>query len=279
MILVILLVISALAVSGSAAYFSIFGLAHTFPFAMYSLIVLGSGLELSKLVVASFVFRFWKKINFLFKSLSVFFVFFLMALTSIGIFGYLNAAYQSGAIDGKEITQKIELLTEQKLQYEKQITFIDNQIEKSPEKFVSKKIELIKTLQKDRQNVVAKLDEVNTERNTLLNTQITSDAKLGPITFIAKAFGLPVDNAIAYLIGLIMIVFDPLAIYLTVAVNIALKDREKIKSEKLAEIIKPIEATLETAVDPNYENLRNKLDNLDDSHPRKQSIIANSRII
>lgn len=270
MILKILLILSALAVSGSAAYFSIFGLAHTFPFAMYSLIILGSSLELSKLVVVSFVYNFWNKINLIFKSVSMFLIIFLMALTSIGIFGYLNAAYQSGAIDGKEISQKIELLTEQKMQYENQIAFIDNQIEKSPEKFVSKKIELIKILQKDKQNLVEKLNDINTERNKLLNSKITSDAKLGPITFIAKAFGLPVDNAIGYLIGLIMIVFDPLAIYLTIALNIVIKDKKNklIKNE-----------TNETIPDTRYDDLKTKIDNIDDSHPRKQSIIANSRII
>ena len=274
MIQLIMLIISAALVSGSAAFFSIFGLAHTFPFAMISLIILGSGLELSKLSIASFAYIYWKNINFIAKSLTVFFMTFLMVLTSIGIFGYLNAAYQSGAINGKEISQKIELLTEQKNQYETQIIFIDAQIEKSPEKFVSKKIELIKLLQKDKQQIIKQLENINIERNKLLNTKITADAKLGPITFIAEAFKLPVDNAIAYLIGLIMIVFDPLAIYLTILVNIVLKHMRDNKLLASKEI--PPEQSL---IDSRYEDLRDKVNNIDDSHPRKQNIIANSRLI
>lgn len=273
MILQILLIIAALAVSCIAEFFSIYGLAHTIPFAMNSMIILGVSLGLSKLVVASFMYRYWDKLTLLFKTASITLMLSLMSLTSIGVFGYLHSAYQNGAIDGKEISQKVELLTEQKTQYEKQIVFIDNQIEKSPEKFVSKKIELIKVLQKDRQNVVAKLEEVNTERNKLLNSQISTDAKLGPITFVAKAFGLPVENAIAYLIGLIMIVVDPLAIYLTVAFNIVSKHKKNDKE------ISSLVSTLETTVDTTYDDLRTKVDNIDDSHPRKQNIIANSRII
>lgn len=226
MVLIILLVIAALAVSGSAAFFSVYGLAHTFPFAFMSLIVLGSSLEFSKLVVASFIYRFWKKINIITKAITVLLTGFLMVLTSIGIFGYLNAAYQAGSIDNKDIQQKIEVLSEQKTKYEQQLTFIDNQIEKSPEKFVSKKIQLIKTLQAEKKQVMDELTEVNKQRNLLMSKQIESDSKIGPIVFIAKAVNLPVDNAIGYLIALIMIVFDPLAITLTIAANIAISDRE-----------------------------------------------------
>ncbi len=250
MFLIFLLLLAAFSVSGSAAFFSVTGLAHTFPFAFYSVVILGTSLEVAKLITASFVYRYWKKITWVFKSVSVFLIITLMALTSIGIFGYLNAAYQSGSIDSKDISQKVEILNQQKIYYEKRLAFIDNQIEKSPEKYVKRKIELIKTLQSEKQKIIQDLDGVNKERNELLTKQINSEAKIGPIVFVAKAFNLPVDNAIGYLIALIMVVFDPLAVYLTIAANIVIKDRELTKNTT-----KPINDTVIVDSPWNYEKV------------------------
>ena len=95
MIFAVILLLTALAISGIAGYFSIVGLAHIFSANVLPIVIMGSILEVGKLVTASFVYRQWNKINILMKTYFVISIIILSIITSLGIFGYLSKSYTS----------------------------------------------------------------------------------------------------------------------------------------------------------------------------------------
>lgn len=93
MILLILSIFSALSVSLIGAYFSIIGLATIFPGSIYSVIIMGSALELVKIVTVLWIHRNWRSTNFLLKFYFSLAILLLMFITSIGIFGFLSKSH------------------------------------------------------------------------------------------------------------------------------------------------------------------------------------------
>ena len=93
----ILMVISTLTLSISAAYYSVFGLSSLFAGAKFEVIIMASALEFSKLIVASYLHNNWNKINTLLKTYLTVGVLILMLITSAGIYGFLTSAYQKTA--------------------------------------------------------------------------------------------------------------------------------------------------------------------------------------
>lgn len=112
--LAILVLITSLAIASVAAYFSIIGLALLFVGSGQSIIIMGTALEVGKLIVVSFLHHYWEKLGFLLKSYLVLATIFLMGITSIGIYGYLSNGYNATSNKVKEI--------------ERQVTFNNNQI-------------------------------------------------------------------------------------------------------------------------------------------------------
>ena len=101
--LAILVLITSLAIASVAAYFSIIGLALLFVGSGQSIIIMGTALEVGKLIVVSFLHHYWEKLGFLLKSYLVLATIFLMGITSIGIYGYLSNGYNATSNKVKEI--------------------------------------------------------------------------------------------------------------------------------------------------------------------------------
>lgn len=280
MFLIILLIIVTAAISGSAAYFSVFGLAHIFTAAFIPSIVMGASLEAGKLVGASFLYQYWHKIGIIFKSTLLVLIAGLMLFTSMGIFGFLSSAYQTGTIDMKDTEQRIEYLSQQKTDYENRLLNIDEQIKNVPSNYVSKKIELLKALDVEKKDVLTKLESVTDQRNELLSKKITTEAKVGPIIYVAKALDKPVDNAIVYMIVMIMVIFDPLAVTLTIATNVAIKTRQEEKNiivepQTVSEPQQPVSAAIDAAT---FNSIMEKMNEMSDTLKRneKRKDIMNS---
>lgn len=108
MLLAILVFISALAIAGCAAYFSIVGLTMLFVSSSLSIIVMGAALELGKLITVSFLHQQWEKINLLLKAYLIIASLMLSAITSVGIYGYLAAGYNTTNIKVKNYEQLID---------------------------------------------------------------------------------------------------------------------------------------------------------------------------
>ncbi len=93
MFMKILMLGTALTISAIAAYYSIIGLATIFAAAVIPVIVMGSAMEVGKLVTVVYLHRYWDECKILLKSYLMFALFFLMFITSMGIFGFLSKAH------------------------------------------------------------------------------------------------------------------------------------------------------------------------------------------
>lgn len=243
MAFIIVLIIAATAIAGAAAFFSVYGLAHTFSGTFWSVVVMGGSLELGKLVAASYLYRYWDKTHVALKIYLMTGVLALMVLTSTGIFGYLSSGYQTDVLPLKQAEEQVKVLEEEKTRLIARKQQIDTQIAQLPQNSVRGRTALIKEFKDEQAAVTARIGELDKQILEHKTKLIQTQAHIGPITYIATAFGLDSDNATKYLIYLIIFAFDPMAVALTLAVNIAQRiRREELEEARQAAIIAAREA-------------------------------------
>jgi hypothetical protein len=110
MFIAILTLLSALSISGVAIFYSVIGLATIFPGAFVPVVIMGSVLEVGKLIAASWLYRNWKYTRFLLKTYLTVAVVVLSLITSMGIFGFLSKAHLEQNLASENLTQRIELI-------------------------------------------------------------------------------------------------------------------------------------------------------------------------
>jgi hypothetical protein len=277
-----IIAVTALAISGSAATFSVIGLSKLFAGAATAVIIMTGTLEASKLVVASLLHQYWSSLNRLLKIYLTLAVLVLIMITSMGIYGYLSAAYQETAnkegITQKELAiydSKIENYKNQKSSKEQTASSVQERITQLNEginnieyswvdrdgagdqrQLLSTQLELANKEYLRVSNDISKLDStILALENERFETEISSDvaAELGPLKYISKISGWDMDKTVNILILIIVFVFDPLAICLVLAANFAFgqafpKKRENIYGEKVVITQTPI---VELEADPN----------------------------
>lgn len=236
MLFIILLILTTTSIAGAAAFFSVYGLAHTFSGTFWSVVWMGGSLEAGKLVAASFAYRFWSNINWALKSFLIVSVAVLMLLTSVGIFGYLSSGYQTDTLTFKQNDQQIILLEKEEKELQARKKEIDKQIAELPANFVRGRRQLIQSFESETSRINKRLPEITSEIQRLKTEQVKAEAHVGPIIYIAKVFEMPTDNATKWLIFLLIFVFDPLAVTLTICVNIALKLRKEESGNKSSDV-------------------------------------------
>lgn len=225
-----MLVAVTLSLATISAFFSVWGLAHTFGGIFWSIVIMGIVLECGKLITASFLYKFWNKIFYSLKAYLVTAVILLMVITAIGHFGYLSAGYQQDTINYKDTTTQIQLLREEQATLQQRKKEIDAQIAQLPPEYVRGRQKLIQSFASETKQINARLPQITTEIQKLSSDVIKVEAHVGPIIYIARASGMTIDDATKWLILMLIIVFDPLAVALTIATNIAIKVRQEEKS-------------------------------------------------
>jgi hypothetical protein len=238
----------ALSLSALAAYYAVMGLVAIFAAAVVPIALMGSLLEASKLVVASWLYRNWKEIPKLMKSYFVVALIVLMMLTSMGIFGFLSKAHLDQAIPSGDVQSKLALLDE-KIKTEKEninasrkeLTQLDAQVDQTIARTTEasgtdRAIAIRRGQQKDRARILneigqaqTKIAKYNEERAPIASEVRKVEAEVGPIKYIAALiYGDNVDEgmlekSVRIVTILIVIVFDPLAVLLLIAANWNLK--------------------------------------------------------
>jgi hypothetical protein len=124
MFIAILTLLSALSISGVAIFYSVIGLATIFPGAFWPVIIMGSVLEVGKLVTASWLYRNWKHTRVLLKTYLTIAVVVLSLITSMGIFGFLSKAHLEQNLAENTVTQRIDIINNK---INSQKTYIDRQ--------------------------------------------------------------------------------------------------------------------------------------------------------
>ena len=262
-----LIALSALAVSASAAFYSITGLSKLFAGASLAVIIMASSLEVAKLVIASFLYQYWSEINKFLKTYLSIALGVLILITSAGIYGFLSSAYESTASKNTVVEKQISALEFKKGNYIKNrdgYVKDKEQISKSTSElrtalftgtitqYKDKSGQIISTANagnrkafekqlentsKEEEKLNAKIDVLNDSilslDNQILEAQSNAEVagELGPLKYISKLIDVPMDRIINWYILVIIFVFDPLAISLVIAANLAFK---KLKHPELA---------------------------------------------
>jgi len=255
MFLTLLTFLSAISISIIAAGYSIIGLATLFAGAVIPIILMGSALEVGKLVAASWLYHNWNSdVPRLLKAYLFSAIIILVFITSMGIFGFLSKAHLDQVKPTSSNKIKIELLDNQiKSQQliidrsQKTLTLLDKALEVYINKeFVTRGLQERKkqeperlelnTAIKEASNEIGKLSE---EKGTLSLEQNKIEAEVGPIKYVAELiYGENAednfDSAVRIVILILIFVFDPLAVLLLIAANISLRQwRMRKQSVKL----------------------------------------------
>ena len=221
------LIISAISVSTLGAAFSIFGLRDLFSGAALSVILMASALELAKFTLAAYLHQRWQNLNVIFKSYLVGAVAILSIITSMGIYGHLSNAYQSASAVLEAEQLKLAALQSQLDRHTNEITRLNHTIDEIPASRVTKRIEARKEIEPAiaelNKNVATVAGQIDLSNLKVLEVK----QKVGPLIYISKAFKVDIDNVVKYLILLLVLVFDPLAISLVIASSEAMLARSR----------------------------------------------------
>lgn len=217
---------SAAVVSVTGAFFSISGLAKLFSGAPIAVMVMAGALELAKLVSASFLHRNWTQMHFIMKFYLSLAVGILMAITSMGIFGYLSFAYQHTSMELKNTMVQIDFLESQERKVKSEVDRLQKNLDEIPVNRVTRRLEAQKEMEPSFQALQRQSIEVQMKLKTENLKKLGFQMEIGPVIYVAELFGAKTDNVATYLIILFVFVFDPLAVCLVLATSFAIKQRE-----------------------------------------------------
>ena len=268
-----IIALSALSVSASAAFYSVSGLSKLFAGAAFAVIVMAASLEVAKLVIASLLYQYRKSLPFFLKIYLSIACFVLILITSMGIYGFLSAAYQETSAKAGSIDSQIALIETKRDNVKEQLTVynaekstINGAISDLRSGLSNNKIQYTnaegvvitttssstrKSLEKQLDQAINRQTQINSKVDTLnqrlfdyeteiVEVSINNDiaGELGPLKYLSGLTGIPMDQIINYLLLTIIFVFDPLAIALVIAANFAFsklipKTRENLYGEKV----------------------------------------------
>ena len=268
-VLPFIIAITALAVSTSAAYYSVSGLSKLFAGASFEVTIMAGSLEVAKLVIASLLYQYWGTLNKVLRTYLVVAVTVLVLITSMGIYGFLSAAYQETyakltVVENEKgfIQQKIDF-------YQNDVNRYDTEIERISSNISTLSNAKASTIQVKDTSVAGGIrSTISTTELRMAQSRITTEeenrklaqekrvtasdslqkfqlqvlqldnstevaGELGPLQYLSSLTGTSMDKIINILLLVIIFVFDPLAISLVVAANFAFEKAYPKKEENL----------------------------------------------
>lgn len=263
-----LLGVTAIVVALVAAFFSVYGIATLFAGAFVLTAIMASSLEVGKLVAVTFLYRYWNDTKGFLKTYLTLATLILMMVTSIGIFGYLSAAYQKSSVQFKANQEKIVMVENRKPYLNDKINQSKNRIQilndmrkiqearlsealtnsfltRNPiqlKQIQDQTVELVKSADNDIKTEQFKIDESQNELQKVdqqINEMKFSSADKKDIQtfqFVADQFGTTLDNVAKWFIIILIFVFDPLAVALILAYNVSIyKNTENLSVTTVSE--------------------------------------------
>ena len=254
-LLKVLVGIIAALLAGCAAFFSIAGLAKLFAGAVVAVIIMAGTLEASKIVLASYLYKYWDTLKISLKAYLLIAIIIIATITSVGIYGFLSSAYQDTKSKYDLSKTQTDSLTIKKEYFESTVTVLQTQLQQKNAQLTN--LTDIRNSQEQRANnlvsanrnsnsadrsarrteedlkqIDKEISEINTkvllysDSAAKMNSEITKvslnadiASELGSLQYISKVFNVPMDNIVNILIILFIIVFDPLAICMVLAYN------------------------------------------------------------
>jgi hypothetical protein len=284
---------SALSVSASAAFYSVSGLSKLFAGASFEVIIMAGSLEVAKLVIASLLYQYWTDLNKILRTYLVVAATILVLITSMGIYGFLSAAYQ-------ETYSKLSVVENQKGFIQKKIDFYQNDVDRYDTEIerISNNISTLSNakassiqiqdtsvvggvrttisttelrMAQNRINIEEENRKIAQEKRSVAadslqkfqlqvleldnNTEVAGE--LGPLQYLSGLTGTPMDKIINILLLIIIFVFDPLAISLVIAANFAFEKaypKKKYKQNLYGEEVEEKISIWDTTLQDGLEN-------------------------
>ena len=239
----------ALALSTVAAYYSIVGLTAIFSGAFWSILIMGTILETSKVVTTSWLYRNWRTAPALIRYYLSGAVIVLMFITSLGIFGFLSKAHietTSNVGAGIEMVsildQKIETEKARVESSQRVLTQLDQAVQVLTDaqrlRGENGAIALRNSQKPERDALTQTVDEATEklsalmqEKSTITSEQRKIEVEVGPLKYIAEMIygesnDALIEKAVRYVIMTLIFVFDPLALLLLISANMGLVKEE-----------------------------------------------------
>ena len=238
----ILTLATALILSVSAAYYSILGLTAIFASAFWPIVILGSSLEVGKIVSTLWLHKYWQRAELQYKIYLCAAVAILMVLTSMGVFGFLSKAHLDQAVPSGDIQAQVQIYDDkirtQRDNIEaarKALRQMDEAVDQtmsrsSSEQGADKAASLRRSQSRERGNLQNDISRAQAEivklqeaRAPVASQARKVEAEVGPIKYIAALIygdnpdANLLEKAVRWVIILIVIVFDPLALTLLLA--------------------------------------------------------------
>ena len=287
-----IIALSALSVSASAAFYSVSGLSKLFAGASLEVIIMAGSLEVAKLVIASLLYQYRKTLPRLLKIYLTSAALVLVLITSMGIYGFLSAAYQETANKAGNIDAQIALVEVKRDNIREQLTVYNTEkstvngavadlqagLANNVIQYKDRETgEIITTTSSSTRRALERQLDQAVERQTELNTKIDElneqlfeyeteiveiqtgndlAGELGPLKYLSGLTGIPMDQIINYLLLTIIFVFDPLAISLVIAANYAFEQlRPKTKENIYGEkvVVEEEDDPMQTIIDNDQE--------------------------
>jgi hypothetical protein len=250
-----LLFICALGLSGTAAYYSIVGLATIFSSAFVPVVIMTGILEISKLVVASWLYHNWKTVNGLIRTYLTAAVVILMMITSLGIFGFLSKAHVEQNLNNtdarlkmEQIDSQVESISNTVNRYQSQLTQLDRAINAQLDaNRTTQAMAARRQQQAERDQIRQKLDEeqarlqeLGRQRTEQRQRLSVLESEVGPIRYVAEFFAsnnqVDLEKSVRWMIMILVMVFDPLAVLMLIASNMSFDNESNIKNKNNAEV-------------------------------------------
>lgn len=285
---------TAFSLSAVAAYYSIMGLVAIFAAATVPIFIMGSLLEVSKLVVASWLYRSWKLIPILMKTYFTVALVILMALTSMGIFGFLSKAHLDQAVPTGEVVSKLALIDE-KIKSEKdnlnasraELNQLDTQVNEtisrsandggsnttsggsgsnassnSGTRGIERSIAIRRAQQKDRTRILneigtsqAKIAKLNEERAPIASEVRKVEAEVGPIKYIAALLYDESSDVDLLESAVRFVILLIVAVFDPLAVLLLIAANWQMRKDRGEIDVSELPITLESTIEPSVEEL------------------------
>ena len=239
----IILLLVALCLSGIAGFYSIIGMTAIFSAAVIPIAIMTGVLELAKITLASWLYQHWKVTPLFLKIYFISAIAILMAITSLGIFGFLSHAHADQQLDSDAIAQQTSIIDaritsdkDKQVRLTNSLDLLDKSVTvRLTDSHAGQALKSLKSQKSDREEIQKNIDTIqsdidnlNSQKLKIQHSQSLINSKLGPIRYVAQLFGggsdeASMDSAVRYMILTIILVFDPLAVLMLIAANMSIQ--------------------------------------------------------
>ena len=274
MIFAIMILLTALLLSSVAAVYSVTGLIAIFPGSEWAIIIMGGTLEVSKIAATVWLHKYWHRATIQFKLYLVPAIIILMLVTSMGIFGYLSASHLDQGLPSGDIIAQVQLLDD-KINTElynieankKALQQLDSQVDQlllrtdsergatHAVKIRNQQVDERKLLHESVTQSQKAIMQLQNERLPIAMQVRKVEAEIGPVKYIAALMygdnpdSNTLEHAVRWVIILLIIVFDPLAIVLILVADQTMTWSKEDSIKNDTTIIEPLPEPMASVLD------------------------------